>query len=264
MSGRDVEAIAERIALHALGGVVLQRDDGSRPGMVDFVVDAADGTRVAVEVTTLTRGESVKFHKASAEFGGPAGDLGRTWCVRFLHSTTVKKVAAPLHALLRELEKTGVERADRKGDDPSIVNCLNTLGVIEVYSVDGPGWILAVGREIGALTISGDILRSVATEVTNDPRRNDAPKLKATGLAHRHLFILVSPHAGPTRIEVEEALKGRFLPSAPPTVPEDFTGVWVGVSDLQPAARWTREPAGTSSIRCLNKASTGRRCQSHS
>jgi hypothetical protein len=240
MSGRDVEAIAEQIVLRVLGGVVRERDTASQPG-VDFVIEARDSSQVAVEVTTLAREESIKFYKASADFGGPADDLGRTWCVRLFRSTTIKKVAVLIHELLRDLERIGVSRADRAGGtDRMVIDRMNRLGVVEVYSVDGPGWILVTDRAAGALSISGDILASIATEVTNDPKRNDAPRLRATGLARRHLFIVVSPQAT-AYVAAQAALSGGFTPTSPPSAPREFTGVWVGVSEHQRVALWTVE-----------------------
>lgn len=172
----DVEGMAERIVLHELGGRVIQRDDQSQPGMVDLVIETADRSRVAVEVTTLTPEESAKFHAACSQFGGPCDSLGRTWSVRFLRSTRIKKVAESLLALLGKLEAVGTSRVDVNNwteDERHFVDRLRSLGVVAVSSVKGPGWILTVNRIIGAAAASGEILTAVATNILNDPKRDD-------------------------------------------------------------------------------------------
>jgi hypothetical protein len=204
--GADAEDVAERIVIRDLGGLVVGRDDQSLPGMVDLIIEAADQRRVAVEVTTLTPGDAAAFEKASAKFGGPNNVLSRVWRVQFLRGTRIKKVTAGVVALLRDLEAAGVTGLDRNAPAPgeqTFLDRLRTLGVVRVASGEGPGWILVVDRHIGSGDASGEILAEVAIDTLNDPNRQDnAGKLMATGLDHRHLFIVVSPHADHVHVAV--------------------------------------------------------------
>lgn len=247
MSSDAEEQLAEQVVLNELGGTVIQRDDQSQPSMVDLIIETAGQQRVAVEVTTLTPELSARFHAECLRLGGPYDSLGRTWTVRFLRSVKIKnkKVAESILALLRDLEaadKSHVDVNNWTENDQPFVDRLRSLGGVEVTSVEGPGWILFVNRTIGTAASSGEILTEVAINILNDPKRDDnARKLTATDLEHRQLFIIVSRHAGPVRIAVEQALQQGFLPSAHPSASDDYTGVWIAVNDSLPTAYWTRQ-----------------------
>lgn len=135
----SAEAIAERIVLRETGGRVIERDDQSRPGMVDLIVETADYGQVAIEVTTLTSEAAAARHAAWTKFGGPCDVLGRTWVVHFLRRTRVKKLRDALVALLRDLEAAGVRRLHRACATTGVqdfVKGFRALGVLDVASVN--------------------------------------------------------------------------------------------------------------------------------
>lgn len=63
----------------------------------------------------------------------------------------------------------------------------------------------------------------------------------ATGLDQRHLLVVVSRHAGPVFVAVEQALTQGFLPTRRPEVNGAFTGVWIAFDEQVPAAYWAND-----------------------
>lgn len=211
--------------------------------MPDRIIQSADGSRVAIEVTTLTRESAKELRKACNLAGGPAEQLRHTWTVRLLRKTWINRVSPSLMRLLIDLEAAGVKRLslnDREGEQ-ALIERLREVHAVEISSVDGPGWILFSSRHIGVAASDGSALNDVASYVINDPMRVDnARKVRSTGLAHRHLILFVDSQAA-QRISVEQALRSRFLPLAPPAIGDAFTGIWIAVDERAPVARWTRE-----------------------
>lgn len=245
MNQRPEEAFAERVVASVYGGHIVQRDDTSRSAMVDFVLQTTDGSRVAVEVTTLTPERQKKFSAALTQLLGPTQDLHRTWIVQLRPSLNIKNAQPRVKTLLRDLEVAAIDRVDwRRGwDESEIAHRTREAGVIAAHSVEGPGWIIITNTNIGTCAATGEILTQVASDLFSDPRRTDnQEKLTQTGLAHRHLFIVVTRYAGHTSSCVVQALSSRFLPQAPPIENEAYTGVWVASDAYHlPVAFWTRE-----------------------
>lgn len=235
---RPEEAEAQRVFEQVTGVRLRLHDDGSRPGMVDFVFDgsAPDG---AVEVTSFT---DPKGRQASAEWGKSQesvfvyASLANSWLLSVHERTRFKGLAARCAPALVQLEAAGLTNmtAEMCSTFPpgSVADSMKLLvhnGVSDAEVIDtkpptGQVHISPTGSAWAADADAAlqDLEAHLASAETTDVRA----KLAATGFSERHAFLWVDYF---NRFGAAWPIAHGDLPSRPPQLPAEITGVWLAL-----------------------------------
>ena len=99
---------------------VRPHDDGSENGLYDVELGVADGTRIALEITSL---QDETWHRArsaldpwASEFEGAS--LSRHWiAMAAAEGVRIRGLAAVLEPLLRDVEQAGVDEVNLSSAD---------------------------------------------------------------------------------------------------------------------------------------------------
>ena len=245
------EEWARRIVEKELGRSVVLHDDNSRPSMYDLRIGPADAPELAVECVRAidpTREETLSVGLAQ----GPLElALRGDWVIMHEPSARIKAIKKRLEPLLRELEDRGLSTfsVDRglRGRDTSLFEELESLDVVygSCFSLPGTGKVILQMTGTGGVGDSqGTAVPGWVGQFLRHPDREDViQKLRRSGAAERHAFIIVYPGGTPFPVEYYFNFTKELdpLPTEAPNLPQPVTGVWI-VSVLgqkgQKGLRW--------------------------
>ena len=231
---RVLERLGAEIVRSVLGGARVEERDGvpgAPPGIHDFDVIFADGSRLSVEVTTATDPSLRELWAAVGQQQWNLPHLRRSWGVVIRPDTSVGALHRDVGPLLAELERRGVDRFNAAEPNDTPGDELKDLGVRYANAVPGPGEpVVFVGTVGPANWFDGsDVCEAVEREAA---KADNARKLLAAGGGE--LFVWVDPHAS----SAHAALAGDVsLPRRPPRLPAGITGIWAARSIVRPDGR---------------------------
>jgi hypothetical protein len=240
---RTEEKVAAATIAATLSSRVEQNDDGSRPGMHDLNILAADGTSAAVEVTAAADPDSIQLWKLvnDRDDRWTVPDLQGGWMLQLEPTARAKRLLKDLPAFLEELEGediTEIPRQLRRHEEPGSVEArARVLGIVSgnQSSTDFPGSIyLTIERSPertgGVVDSTGSAVTQWVRDFLMDPHQSDVlGKLERSGASERHAFILV-PAFSLAPFGVVDMLwrdERHAVPTAPPHLPEQVTHVWL-------------------------------------
>jgi hypothetical protein len=245
------EEWARRIVEKELRRSVVVHDDNSRPSMYDLRIGRADAPELAVECVRAidpTREETLSVGLAQ----GPLElALRGDWVIMHEPSARIKAIKKRLEPLLRELEDRGLSTfsVDRglRGRATSLFEELESLDVVygSCFSLPGTGKVILQMTGTGGVGDSqGTAVPGWVGQFLRHPDREDViQKLRRSGAAERHAFIIVYPGGTPFPVEYYFNFTKELdpLPTEAPNLPQPVTGVWI-VSVLgqkgQKGLRW--------------------------
>ncbi len=232
---KELEGWAAWIVAAVLGGRPERRDLPGASATPDYDLILADGSRIALEVTTSTsrelRAQQAAIYQYSGEVSELRSDWGLTLPVARARSpgpriARIRKVA---HGLLAQLEAQEVERFDQRPSEsvqePAEVGRLRELRVSSPQHL-GPapqgrpariyfGTLGPAGAQDGSDLNDAVILAATA----------NAAKLAKADADQRHLFVWADGS--------DPVLQGFVLRNCPPrgsvSLPDKIDVVWVGV-----------------------------------
>lgn len=226
-----LEDAAAEIVRQVLAGDQIKRRDGvpgAPPGIHDFDLEFADGSRVAVEVTTATDSPLRELWAAVSDRCWTFPGLQRSWSLVIRHDTRVDALHRAAGTLLAELERLGIYRVNAYEPDDARATKLATLGVRYARAVEESEQpIVFVGTVgLGDWYDGSDICEAVEREAA---KTDNVRKLLAAGGGE--LFVWVDHHAA----NAHAALSGVVtLPTRSPRLPDAVTAVWAARCVLRP------------------------------
>jgi hypothetical protein len=235
---RREEEWARRVMAETLGVPVEQHDDGSRPSMHDLTVRYVDRPEAPCEITQAVDPELLEFWRLfEAEGRWIVDGLDGGWAVLVPPSARVRRLRTELPNLLRDFESQGIRQfRASSGNQGHLGKRAERLDVHRLFqgSTDFPGSIyvlpdLPAGRTTGFVPDLSDALASWISHFLRDEERIDVlEKLRDSGAAETHVFVMVAPFAD-VPFEVTEALIRRepTLPRVAPELPAEVTDVWI-------------------------------------
>jgi hypothetical protein len=254
---RPDEKFAITIAARVLGTEVKEYDIDGRQRAVDAIVRYSDDREAALEVSSVRAQEDTGITGFIAGRGSRkiVAGLRHRWLVEVppdFHPADVRK----LEAALRACEEHGTHRLqDGAGHDPVVREVLDggVRGYATAVPSDAPDVtepvVYLMPRPLGGFTgrglasLPGELAEVLETRLM----RAKTEKLAATGLAERHLVLLVWP--GGFSFPVFDGLAfGGPLPGQPPRLPPGLAQVWLitgiragGVVRAIAGSGWTRD-----------------------
>jgi hypothetical protein len=254
--GRD-EKFAIAVAARVLGTEVHEHDIDGRQCAVDAIVHYPGGSKAALEVSSV-RAEvdaGITGFLAERGIGRTVAGLRHSWMVevpRDFHPADVRKV----EDALRACEERGICRLEDLARYDHAIRAMVIDG-LRGRADAGPGRAedatgsrvylmlppLGGCTERGLEALPGELEGVLETRLM----RAKVEKLAATGLAERHLVLLVWP--GAFTFPVFDGLAfGGTLPVPQPRLPPGLTQVWLitgvragGVVRFLAGAGWTRD-----------------------
>lgn len=240
---RSEEKIVAATIVATLGLRVEQHDDGSRPGMHDLNILAADGTSAAVEVTAAADPDSIRLWKLvnGRDERWTVPNLQGGWMLQLVPTARAKRLLKDLPAFLEELEGkeiTEIPRQRRRHEGPeSVEGRARVLGIVSgnQSSTDFPGSIyLTIERSPertgGVVDSTGSAVPGWVRDFLLDPNQSDVlSKLERSGARERHAFIPV-PGFSTAPFGVVDMLwreERDAVPTTRPHLPEQVTHVWL-------------------------------------
>ena len=240
---RSEEKVVAATIAATLGLRVEQHDDGSRPGMHDLDILAADGTSAAVEVTAAADPDSIQLWKLvnGREERWTVPNLQGGWMLQLEPTARAKQLLKNLPAFLRELEGqklTEIPRQRRRQEAPeSVEGRARALGILSgnQSSTDFPGSIyLTIERSRertgGVVDSTGSAVPGWVRDFLLDPHQSDVlDKLERSRADERHAFILL-PGFSTAPFGVVDMLwrdDRNAVPTTRPHLPEQVTHVWL-------------------------------------
>jgi hypothetical protein len=236
---RPEEQLAAACIRSALPGIeVEQHDDNSEPAMHDLNLVLRGRPFGAVEVTAAMDSESTELwnlvHQRDARWIEP--DLAGGWSVALLPSARFNRIRAELPALLAELECLGIREIGRHRSRPDpLLSQAKSLGIATARQggTDFPGSVyftirIPTQRMGGWVEDTGDALSVWISEwLAETGRANKLRKLAKSGLAERHLFVILPPFSTAPFQAFDVLLKNDApAPTVTPTLPPEVTHVW--------------------------------------
>jgi hypothetical protein len=229
-----LEGVAGEIVRRVLGGARVEERDGvpgASPGVHDFDIVFADGSRLAVEVTMATDAPRRELWAAVAQHRWTFPHLRRPWSLVIRPETRVGALHRAVGPLLAELERRGVDRFNAAEPHDTPGGELKDLGVRYARAVRGPGEPVVLVGTVGPADYfdGADVCEAVEREAA---KADNARKLHAAGGGE--LFVWVDPHAS----SAYAALSGDVsLPQQPPLLPAGVQGVWAARYIVRPDGR---------------------------
>lgn len=251
------EKFAITVAARVLGAEVQEHDIDGRQHAVDAMVHYRDGRTAALEVSSVRAEKDAGILGFIAERGASrtVAGLRRSWLVEVpqdFHPADVRIV----EGALRAWEEHGMDRLqDLAGHDRAVREMLD--GGLRGHAAAAPGGaqdasgsrVYLMLRPLGGFTerglaaLPGELAEVLETRLM----RAKLEKLAATGLAERHLVLLVWP--GAFSFSVFDGLAfGGTLPVQPLRLPPGLTEVWLitgvragGAVRGIAGAGWTRD-----------------------
>lgn len=240
---RGEEKVALNTIAATLGLRVEQYDDGSRPGMHDLNIFAADRVVAAVEVTAAADPDSIQLWKLvnGRDERWTVPSLRGGWMLQLKPTARAKRLLKDLPALLEELEGeeiTEIPRQRRRHEGAESIEArARALGIISgnQSSTDFPGSIyLTIERSPertgGLVESTGSAVPGWVRDFLLNPRQSDVlGKLERSDAPERHVFILV-PGFSTAPFGVVDMLwqdARSTVPTTRPHLPEQVTHVWL-------------------------------------
>lgn len=238
---RVEEEWARRMVERALGACVVQHDDGTRPAMHDLDIEYAGRPGGAIEVVAAVDARCTELWRLVND--GPrriVQGLDGGWFLSLDPSTNVRRLNHALRPLLSDLESRRVIELDDWTRDPAVEEA-RRFGIVHATQggTEFRGSVyftiqLPTERAGGAVASTDDALSGWLGEwLRGDPRQDVRRKLRASGAAERHVFIVVPPFAdGDFGVRDILLRDDAPLPATAPDLPQEVTHVWV-------ASTWT-------------------------
>lgn len=255
---RQDELLAEQIVNGVLGTSTVERDDNSRPGMVDALLDPGNssGPLAALEVSSTTdRAAAMLWSVVDKEHGDTVHpELSWCWLISYQpHARAGGEAARRLVSYLAELEARGVREVRRTQGFVPFVTAdgvtagdhaeLARLGLLAVSAVPDTErsqgriyhYSVAVGEGFGpADPVPGYVDDFLASETGVNKLRKLERQAK---LGRRtHLFLWAEPH----HVHIGQPLSNAVLPTQRPAPPVFLDSIWLA-SAFAPehVYRWT-------------------------
>lgn len=260
---RKEEQWAATVISKALGVDVVVHDDGTENGMYDLDICYSDARVGAVEVTTVTDPEVTALWKlinTSKDVWRESSLVGG-WLISLWPAARAKRLKSDLAAFLADLESRGVTAFSGDGDwrYPREAEA-GRLGIArgEQGPSSRPGSIyfiveLPPEQSGGAVPNTGDLVAHWVGEWVRDPARQDnLSKLHASGVAERHLAIVLRGFSGvPFGVEAILMADPTPVPAIPPDLPEAMTDLWIWSGWCAgDALRWSRSGGWSVASKC--------------
>jgi hypothetical protein len=235
----------ERLAVACIqaslpGTTVVQHDRNSGRRVYDLALTRDGSVFGAVEVTAAADPDSIALWNTVHRHEGPWIDqsLVGGWMLWLYPYARVKDLRRELPALLAELERIGITEFGsdwRHRHDPYHLPA-KRLGIAVAHqsATSVPGRIyfsikLPIERMAGFVARTGDVLAEWVSEwVVRPDQADNLQKLRESGLAERHLFV-VMPGFTTAPFSVVDLLTrdNAPLPTVPPKLPAEVTHLWI-------------------------------------
>ena len=221
------EEWARRIVEKELKRNVVINDDGSRPGMYDLRIGAADAPEIAIECVGAVDPIRTETWNVGPAKGPVELEIMSDWSIALAPGAKVKAIRQRVELLLRELEGRGLRDARvghvLKWHDAALFEELESLGVTHAscYRLPGTGKVYFGMEGIGGAVDSwGAAVPEWAGEFLRDPVCRDVfCKLQRSGATDRHVIVLVSFAGAPWPVESYSMGEHDELPAEAPDLP---------------------------------------------
>ena len=249
---RRDEQFAFGVVAQITGASVIHADTrGAPPGTVDAWIDYPDGTRGALEVTTLGEPEEFQLHslvrRHKSDFPNPGKLL---WTLRVAHPRELPRLKSLYGRAILLMEMHGVQHIEQLasrevGADADLEwlqqEAESTLhGYSSIPKGRHESVILSSGS-LGAIWSSdGDeIASALSGALTGQLVRDHIDKLLRHQAAERHLFLIVGL-TGLTPAAVIALMGPELVPSEDPELPSGITHLWLTAGFGQELLVWQR------------------------
>ncbi|WP_447925124.1 hypothetical protein [Georgenia muralis] len=217
---RPEERAAQDLVEAALATVVHPHDDGSEPGMVDYLVDRPTG-RAPLEVIFDRQNDAAAQHKALRDTNHVLAipDLRSAWGIHLRPGAHLKRLRA-------YLATPGWEPCPHPGRHQPVPPDLARLGVSALFPLSrATPRTVQLNQAVSTDDLGSDPLPAWVTAVLAD--QDDVPtKLKRIQADERHVFIWATWTSSlPVQFELED--RGQPVPDTAPDLPDGVTHVWV-------------------------------------
>lgn len=225
-----------------LEGAVSLHDDGSRPGMFDYRIELADGTQVALEITSIVGADSIRFATAADRHSDATG-LRSLWMLEPSHTgTDPKALFRSGREHLIAMEAAGVTEFDARNPDDEWGRLMfdqHRIRSGQSYDADeggvlfGSHWVGSVGFDEG--------LEAAEVEAN---REDNIRKLRAAVADERHIAVAVEVGSGRPHLAINAQ---GWLPERPPSVDDCVDNFWIAqmweserLKSVRVLWRWSR------------------------
>jgi hypothetical protein len=234
--GRPEEEFAFAVVRRVLGVPVEGYDKDGRQGAVDALVHHPEGPPAALEVSSIgPESEAGILNFLSKRgYSRAVRGLSRTWELRLPRAFHPADIRLAERALLW-CDARGITRVSDAAGLDADVNALLSLGghahILDSAASGTTGTQTCVHIYLSSVSgAPGHGAETLSTEVAailnTDRIRSKIAKLAATGLAERHLLLIVRPLA--FSYPVYDALAfGGPLPDQPPCLPTGLSQLWL-------------------------------------
>ncbi len=225
------------------GVIVGQHDDNSagKQNAHDLDLSVAGGrTFAALEITAAADPLLIQCWKLINGRGSRwvESTIAGGWSVTIRPTARYKRLVKELPSLLQALEQASLDRLPRRREGwDQLVSAAAGLDIVGARQggTNFPGSIyvtpeIPLERSGGWAAPTGDAIPGWLSEWIVDPSRPDnLAKLRRSGAAERHLFVIAPGMESTAPFSVTDLLMraGAPLPTVPPTLPEEVTHVWI-------------------------------------
>lgn len=238
------ERVAFEIVRRVLGAQVEHHDTAGRQRAVDGLIKYNDGSQAALEVTLLTDSDAyeVETMLARDDFTWQVSGCSWWWTASLNAGVNLRRLRADLPDLLRWCEAHSITRprawmrVQHLPDGDRWRDWLETAGVALAGHPDithRPGEVMVTPASTGGAVGDVDSVASWLDKELARPRtRRKVAKLADSGLAERHLFLVVD-YTGAPFPGFYALAWAAGVPAAMPELPGDLARVWL-------APRWSQ------------------------
>lgn len=251
---RPEEEWARQMIEAELSCPVVQHDDGTDAGMFDLRIEYPNRSHGAVEVVGAPDPLRTRLWNTANGGGGRhiIDGIAGGWNITLGLDAHVKSAKAALPTLLRMLESQNV-RAVRRHDKSNEAVWARQHGIVQAiqFGTDFPGSVyFSIDLEPGEMggwvqPNPGVTLPTWVSNLLAMDHYADVPaKLRASGLAERHAFVLVPFFALEGSFDLIDALwrSDVPLPSTAPELPDGIDQVWI-VGTMSDGTGYRRAPS---------------------
>lgn len=222
-----------------LGATFTAFDDGTSHAMVDGLFLLPDGTRGALEVTTLTGSRAMEFEALTlgADWSSKVAGVSWFWAIWVTEDLDLNAMERHLGVVLQACEAANVhelEVGQWLGDTASHEWVRAQPGIRHGYGSDSgkfPGLVqLIPGDTHGAFLpedAASNLTEWIESELMSPALARKLAKLEATGRPERHLWVRVHESAPPD-VVLHALCFSDQVPTRPLVPSCGLTGLWIG------------------------------------
>lgn len=232
-------------------------DDQTENGMVDFLLEPAvdgEGPKVALEVSsTIDPDRQHLWAGLNRQYDQPVPGLDGDWIVEFTSQAHLKKISAPLAALLLRQEQANLDTIGLDGWDDSTPDDrlptsqhaadlqelaqLQVVRAVRIRSDKASGRIFPTQLNFSVASSTVDTISPYVDAFLASKGKNKVQKLARHPDREGHLFLW----ADPAHMDITMSLSRGFVPTDSPNVPAEVHTIWLASFHANQAVfRWNR------------------------